>query len=143
MEIKATLSKPYSEKEKMDFIVKNNHNLGFKIIETEKSLEAWGYTQDEELASEQELIKNSYLTRADVERGIYQAKGMDFDDVLELVKELNPEKIDLKALKIELKANNFYRKNPYVETIGQLLGFSSLQLDNFFKTNDYKALTTN
>ena len=48
--------------------------------------------------------------------------------------------IDIKALKIELKANNFYRGNPYVDTVGALLGFTKKQLDNFFETNDYTKL---
>lgn len=78
------------------------------------------------------------LTAADVERAIYKAKGIDFEDVIELVKD-NPN-IDLKALKIELKANNFYRGNLYINLVGTLLGFTMEQLDNFFKTNDYNEL---
>lgn len=90
------------------------------------------------------------LTAADVERGIYKAKGMDFDDVIALVEsyneavpldaEGNPTGVDIKALKIELKANNFYYGNPYVKQIGQLLGFTEAQMLEFFKTKDYTAL---
>ena len=47
MEIKATLNKPYTEKQRMDFIVENNHNNGYEIRETNTALEAWGLTQDE------------------------------------------------------------------------------------------------
>ena len=65
---------------------------------------------------------------------------MDFDDILAYITELKPEGVDIKALKIELKANNFYRGNPYVDIIGELLGFSKTQLDDFFKTNDPKCL---
>jgi len=96
---------------------------------------------------EQQRIAMLNLTGADVERGIYKAKGMDFDDIIELVKSLNattPEegtegypKIDVKALKIELKANNFYRGNPYVDAVGSLLGFTKEQLDAFFETGDF------
>lgn len=96
---------------------------------------------EEELAQkERERIAKLYLTGADVERGIYQAKGMDFDDILAFVSANPPEGLDIKALKIELKANNFYRGNPYVSAIGQLLGFSEDQLNQFFETNDYKVL---
>ena len=63
---------------------------------------------------------------------------MDFEDILEFVK--NKPDIDLKALKIELKANNFYRGNPYIDTIGTLLGLTAKQLDEFFETNDYRKL---
>lgn len=90
--------------------------------------------------AEQERISLLNLTAADVERAIYKATGKDFDDVLALVTQLQPENIDIKALKIELKANNFYRGNSYVDTVGTLLGFTSGQLDAFFETNDYTKL---
>ena len=57
-----------------------------------------------------------------------------------MVKTLQPQGLDIKALKIELKANNFYRGNPYVSAIGSLLGFTSKQLDEFFETGDYNVL---
>ena len=89
---------------------------------------------------EAERIAKLFLTGADVERGIYQAKGMDFDDIVAMVTQLQPAGLDIKALKIELKANNFYRGNPYVSAIGGLLGFTIGQLDKFFETNDYTVL---
>lgn len=89
---------------------------------------------------ERERLDMLFLTGADVERGIYQAKGMDFDDILAFVTENPPEELDIKALKIELKANNFYRGNPYVNAVGALLGFTSEQLDKFFETKDYHEL---
>lgn len=94
----------------------------------------------EQAAKEAERIARLFLTGADVERGIYQAKGMDFDDIVAMVTELQPEGLDVKALKIELKANNFYRGNPYVDAIGGLLGFTKEQLDKFFEYNDYMYL---
>ena len=96
--------------------------------------------ESEEEQKEKERVANLKLTGADVERGIYQAKGMDFDDILTFVSANPPEGLDIKALKIELKANHFYRGNPYVSAIGALLGFSEEQLDKFFETNDYKTL---
>ena len=99
--------------------------------------EAW---EEKQKQAERERIAKLYLTGADVERGIYQAKGMDFDDILAMVTQLQPEGLDIKALKIELKANHFYRGNPYVNAVGALLGFTSEQLDKFFETNDYTVL---
>lgn len=46
MEIKDTLKKPYTKEKRLDFIVK--YQSGYEIRETENSLEAWGYTQEEE-----------------------------------------------------------------------------------------------
>jgi len=99
----------------------------------------------EQAAFERARLDTLSLTAADVERAIYKAKGMDFDDIIEHLKTLKQVQgdgldIDLKALKIELKANNFYRGNPYINQIGSILGFSESQLDNFFETRDYRAL---
>ena len=99
--------------------------------------EAW---EEKQAKKEKERIAKLYLTGADVERGIYQAKGMDFDDIMAFVMANPPEDLDVKALKIELKANHFYRGNPYVDAIGALLGFTSEQLNNFFESNNYKDL---
>ena len=57
MEIKVTLLKPYTEKERISFIVVNNHRLGYEIRETELALEAWGYTE-EEIAEQQKQQRN-------------------------------------------------------------------------------------
>lgn len=89
---------------------------------------------------ERERIAMLNMTGADVERAIYKVKDMDFDDILAMVKD-NPV-IDEKALKIEFKANNFFRGNPYIEQVGALLGFTSEMLDKFFETKDYHYLTT-
>jgi len=98
--------------------------------------------EDEQAQAECERIKRLSLTAADVERGIYRATGKDFDDVLAEVQKAVEKgaPIDLKELKIEFKANNFYRGNPYIDVIGQFLGFTPEQLDRFFDTNDYKEL---
>ena len=59
-----------------------------------------------------------------------------------MVNTLQPEGLDVKALKIELKANNFYRGNPYVDAVGTLLGFTKEMLDKFFTDGNYKHLST-
>ncbi len=156
------LLKPYNSKQKMDFIVQYNHGMGLAIEETGLALYAlepneimvndiptvdpeW---EEKQAQIESERIAKLYLTGADVERGIYQAIGKDFEDIIEMVETLifaeAPEvaNIDLKALKIELKANHFYRGNPYVNAVGTLLGFTSEQLDKFFEFNDYTYLLT-
>ena len=149
------LNKPYTTNQRNDFIVEYSHNQGLIIEETNKALyalEAWELLEGDEVIDnieayeaeqaqkEAERIALLNLTGADVERGIYQAKGMDFDDILEFVKVMQPEGLDIKALKIELKANNFYRGNPYVDAIGGLLGFTKEQLDLFFEDGDYTHL---
>ena len=99
----------------------------------------------EQAQKEAERIALLNLTAADVERAIYKAKGIDFDDVISMIEAMplsegQTPSVDIKALKIELKANNFYRGNPYIDTVGTLLGFTKQQLDEFFETNDYTKL---
>lgn len=96
---------------------------------------------------EAERIAMLNLTAADVERAIYKAKGIDFEDIITMVQaqplsEEGKPLIDIKALKIELRANNFYRGSEWVATVGAMLGFTPKQLDEFFETNDYTKLLT-
>lgn len=154
------LEKPYTELQYADFVVEHNHNNGRKIAETENALYALELNEiigedgfplinpnyeTEQAEIEEKRIAMLNLTAADVERAIYKVKGMDFDDVVSLVEtqslsEDDKPSIDIKALKIELRANNFYRGNPYINTVGTLLGFSEKQMDEFFETNDYTKL---
>ena len=157
------LKKPYTDIEYADFIVEHNHNNGRLIEETEEAifaLEAHEIMGENNLPiinpnyeselqkKERERLDNLNLTAADVERAIYKVKGIDFDDLVNLVEQTAQlsqddaiKSIDIKALKIELRANNFYRGNPYIEQVGTILGFSSEQLDRFFDTKDYTELT--
>ena len=103
--------------------------------------------QEEQAQKEAARIAMLNLTAADVERAIYKAKGIDFEDVITQLEAIplaegQAPVVDIKALKIELKANNFYRGNPYIDTVGTLLGFTKEQLDKFFvaaNTDDGKA----
>ena len=128
----------YTEQERLDFIVKYNHQQGCEIRQTTNGLEAWDYTAEEKREIERERINLLSLTAADVERALYKSRGIDFDDVINMVKE-NPE-VDIKALKIELKANNFYRGNPYITQIGKLLGYSDKDLDYLFENKELPSI---
>lgn len=150
------LEQPYTDKQRADFIVLHNHQNGRKIEEGvngelfalepyEKLVdgEVIDNTQEyeqEQARKEAERIAMLNLTATDVERAIYKAKGLDFNDVISLV-EKQKATIDIKALQIELKANNFYRGNPYIDAVGTILRFTKEQLDKFFDTNDYRYLT--
>lgn len=132
MEIKAQLEKPYTEEQRLQFIVNFNHKLGYTLEETETHLNAMGYTEQELQQQERDRIDALCLTRSDVERAIYADKGMDFDDLIEYVK-ANVPTMNIKALKIELRANNFYRKHPYINQLGTVLGYTSDDLDYLFQ----------
>ena len=133
MEIKTTLNKPYTEEERNDFIVEQNHNLGYEIRETEEALEAWGYTEEEIAEKERERLNMLSMTKREMFLGLYQAKGITPDM-------LKAQITDPQAL-IEFEyANDYYRGNPLIDVIGGQLGFTSEQLDMFFVTKDYHEL---
>ena len=76
MEIKATLQKPYVEEGRLQFIVSNNHRLGYEIRETEVALEAWGLTQEE--IEEQEKQRRNQ----EIDNKIKELEQMSILDVL-------------------------------------------------------------
>lgn len=64
MEIKSVINKPYTEQQRVDFIVNFNHNLGYEIKETETELQAWGLDDNELLEQQKQqvrAVRNSYL----------------------------------------------------------------------------------
>lgn len=48
MELKATLNKPCTKEQRINFIIEQNHKKGYEIRESRTSIEAWGRTQQEE-----------------------------------------------------------------------------------------------
>ena len=133
MEIKATLQKPYTEEERMDFIVNYNHNQGYLIDENEEYLQALGYSEEELEQQERERIAKLKLTKREVFLGLFQAKGVTPDMIKAQI-------TDPQAL-IEFEyANDYYRGNPLIDIVGAKLGITPEQLDKFFETNDYTYL---
>lgn len=65
MEIKATLKKPYEEKDRLDFIVEQNHKNGYEVKETETALEAWGFTAEEIAEQEKQAQKADLVAQLD------------------------------------------------------------------------------
>jgi DNA-binding transcriptional MerR regulator len=65
MELKATLNKPYSEKQRLDFIVTNNHNKGYELKETETALEAWGLTEEEQAEEAKNIRRAELISQLD------------------------------------------------------------------------------
>lgn len=63
MELKSTLYKPYTDIERADFIVVNNHQKGYEIRETDIGLQAWGYDDTEllEQAKQDKIAFNDEL----------------------------------------------------------------------------------
>lgn len=96
--------------------------------------------QEKAQQKERERLDSLTLTPADVERALYKAKSMDFEDLKALIAEKIPT-IDLKALAIEFRAKDFYRGAEaggmrLFDVVGQLLGYSSDDMDYLFKNKE-------
>ena len=150
MEIKATLLFPYTTEQRLKFIVENNHKLGYEIQErADFSLVAIGETTEETKEREKEeetkrvmLLK---LTRGDVFRGLLKARGITramLRSEIEQMPEATQEEAILKELAlIDFDdAQDFYRGNALIDTIGAKLNITPEQLTAFFETNDYTKL---
>ena len=82
MEIKEILKKPYTEQERIEFIVNNNHNLGYEIRETETELQAWGNDENDkfQIAKENKILLNDELRDSALLGGVtYQNVLFDSD----------------------------------------------------------------
>ena len=93
--------------------------------------------EEEKKREERERLDGLTLTPADVERALYKAKAMDFEDLKALIVERIPA-IDIKALSIEFRAKNFYRGAEasgmrLFDGVGALLGYSSEDMDYLFE----------
>ena len=132
MEIKAELIKPYTEEQRIKFIVEQNHRLGYSIEEQSTKIVALGLTQEELNQQERNRKDMLALTRCDVLKALYQAKGITPNDIKALLKD------NVEAL-IELEyAQNFYRGHPMIKAIGEQLGFTSDDLDYLFENKKFK-----
>jgi len=78
MEIKATLNKPYTDKQRIDFIVEENHQHGYEIRETETALEAWGTDNIEKL----EQAKQAKFQENETIREQFLVSGVEYKDIL-------------------------------------------------------------
>lgn len=92
--------------------------------------------EEKQAQKERMELDNLTLTPSDVERALYKAKGMDFDDLKALIAQQAPQ-LDLKALAIEFRANNFYRgvtigNMRLIDAVGAMLGYSPEDMDYLF-----------
>lgn len=93
--------------------------------------------EKEQAEKERQRLDRLTLTPSDVERALYKAKQMDFEDLKALIAEKAPQ-LDMKALAIEFRANNFYRGVEVngmrlIDTVGALLGYSPSDMDYLFE----------
>lgn len=61
MEIRAELKQPYTEDERIKFIVEQNHKLGYTIEEQEDKLVALGYTDEEKTNTRKQTFYTQFI----------------------------------------------------------------------------------
>lgn len=96
--------------------------------------------EEEQAQKERQRLDALTLTPSDVERALYKAKSMDFEDLKALIAEQAPQ-LDMKALAIEFRANNFYRGVVVngirlIDTVGALLGYTPSDMDYLFENKE-------
>ena len=143
-EIIATLEKPYTENQRMDFIVEYNHNQGCEIEELEdKTLQAFEMvkTDEEKAKEERERLDNLSMTRGDVFEALILARGLTKPQIRAMIEQAELDDIT-KALYLNRfdEALDFYRGFPVFNMLGQELGVTPKQLDMFFTDKNYKHL---
>ena len=99
-------------------------------------------TDEQKEQEERERVAMLSLTRGDVFRALYQAKGVTRTEIRTMIE--NNELITNAQRELALidfdEALNFYRGNALIDTLGLALGITSKQLDEFFETNDFTCL---
>ncbi len=143
MEIIAEIKQPYSSNQRMKFIVKYNHQLGYEIRETDDAIQAWGYDDTEKQQQERERLNNLSMTRGDVFEALILAKGLSKTQIRAMIEQAELDTIT-KALYLNRfdEALEFYRGYPIFDRLGQALGITGEMLDKFFETKDYHELIT-
>ena len=143
MEITAELNKPYTEEEKINFIVEQNHKLGYTIEEQADKLVALGYADEEKEKEERKRLDNLSMTRGDVFEALILAKGLGKAQIRAMIEKAELDTVT-KALYLNRfdEALEFYRGYPIFDMLGQALGITGEMLDKFFETKDYHELIT-
>lgn len=125
----------YIQKQGTDEIYSDVYDVpesNYTYIETEEKI-----PMDEENALK--------LTRGDVFRGIFQAKGIKRERIKALIQAMaettEEEKIAKELAEIDFdEALYFYYDNPLILKLGTQLGITAKQMQNFFITNDWHEL---
>ena len=149
------LEKPYSESEKIEFIVEYNHNKGLRIEETEIALYALEVNEimvdgvpqvDPEYEAKQEAKEKERIGNLKCTKRVFalmlQELGVDYITVLLPLIESNSQAKLEWDLCVELE-----RKNPLLDIMAGQLGITPDQLDGLFKyangeltLDEFKAL---
>lgn len=133
MEIKAKLDKPYTDLQRADFVVEQNHNNGYEIRETETALEAWWYTEEEQHEQEIEQFRKDFFNTSlgYVRRKVHMKNG-EIKDFLSDILPLLVEGIEIITYNLDKTQNtNVQVTSQFIEECKQqmLIDFYGVQLE--------------
>lgn len=126
MEIKAELLKPYTNEQRIKFIVENNHKLGYVIEENETSLLALGETEEEKQKKEKERISNLTVTKRIFALAL-QELGITYQTLKQTIAQNEQAQLEW-DLCVEL-----HRNNPLLDIMAGEMGITPKQLDYIFQ----------
>lgn len=100
------------------------------------------YVETENLI-ENNPLNELYLTRGDVFRGLYMAKGITRNQIRAMIEQIpNESERELALIDFD-ESLNFYRGVPLIDRLGTQLGITKAQMTLFFMTNDWSKLNAN
>lgn len=105
----------------------------FRAIVQEGELVLNPNYEAEKAQKEAERVAKLSLTKREVFLGLYEAKGVTPEQIKAQITE--------PAALIEFEyANDYFRGNPLIDSVGAVLGITPAQLDCFFETKDPNCL---
>ena len=105
----------------------------FRAIVQEGELVLNPNYEAEKAQKEAERVAKLSLTKREVFLGLYEAKGVTPEQIKAQITE--------PATLIEFEyANDYFRGNPLIDSVGAVLGITPAQLDCFFETKDPNCL---
>lgn len=133
MEIKAELIKPFTEDQRIDFIIEQNHKKGYLIEKSDTGLIALGHTQEELEQLETDRVKNLKCTKR-VFALLLQELGITYSQLKEVIATNEQAQLEW-DLCIELQ-----RGNPLLDAMAAQLNLTSETLDYIFKKANNEEL---
>lgn len=125
MIIKAKLDKPYTEEQRLNFIVEYNHRKGYIVAEVDTGLRAMAESKEEQAQAEKEAIMRLSMTKLDFVNAL-EAFGITYIQIKELLasSEEAQKQWDL--------CERVYRFNPLLDEYCSTFNITSEQLDQLF-----------
>ena len=134
------LEKPYSDKERADFVVAHNHNNGLLIEETEEALFALTPTEKlvdgvvvdntEEYEKEQQRLEKERIGSLSVTKRVLalalEEMGISYAQLKEVIASNERAQLEWDLCVV------VERSNPLLDSMAELLGVTGAQLDAIF-----------